>query len=281
MDPLSEIPLGTLLNNRFELKAVLGSGSAGVVFSAFDRALDSQIVAVKILHPELARDEQMVARFLAEAGTAIGFSHPHIVQVVSYGRANSDLYFMAMEMVDGMTLRDFIQTRRSREIKIELEMLLAIGRALDYAHRFGIVHRDIKPDNILLGSNGAVKLTDFGFARPIHLRKFLTRPGETVGSANYMSPEQVQGETLDGRSDQYSLGIVGFELIVGASPFSASGWQEIANHHMKSELPDLPKEYPSWLSSFFRKTAAKQRNDRFQSMSDWCSYLSNELYSAK
>ncbi len=277
-------PAGTVLSSRFEIAEPIGSGGGGVVFRAYDLALDRTPVAVKVLHPELASDDQMLARFLAEAGTAMGFVHPHIVRVLSYGRTPSDIYYMAMELIDGVNLRALIgkDVSGSLDFRRKLEVLLATARALEYAHKFGIVHRDVKPDNVLLGGDGSIKLTDFGFARPIHIAHYLTRPGETVGSASYMSPEQLQGEKLDARTDIYSFGILAFETLTDNRPFNVPTWQEIASMQMSQKLPKFPPTpaVPEWMQQLIRRATEKNREKRFGSMSELSAIISQRLYDA-
>jgi len=273
---------GMLFAKRFQLEVVIGAGASGTVYRATDLAMDNQAVAVKILNPNLSCDEEMVARFQCEAAVTQGLSCPHIVEIICYGRTTKLIYFIAMELVDGENVKEAIVNRRNSNTNLErkLEIILAVGRAVEYAHRFGIIHRDIKPENVLLGVNGAIKLTDFGLARPIHVTKHLSAKGQVVGSASYMSPEQFCGEKLDGRTDMYSLGIMAYEIIVGQLPFIATDLAEMSSMHLQDPLPEMEAsfEIPAWVVNLVGRSTQKNRDKRFSDMSQWCHYVSSHLY---
>jgi len=222
--------------NRYELRDEIGRGGMADVYLAHDRLLDRR-VAVKVLLPEFASDAANVERFRREAQAAAGLSHPHIVSVYDWGEED-DVSFIVMEYVPGQTLREIIQSYGRLGPMDAARIAAEIADALSFAHAHGVVHRDVKPGNVLITPQGQVKVADFGIARA-ETGEPLTKTGAVLGTATYFSPEQAQGFPLDGRSDVYALGVVLYEMVTGVAPFTASSPVSIAYKHVR-ETPAPP-----------------------------------------
>jgi serine/threonine-protein kinase len=209
-----------VLNGRYELHRRIGRGGMAEVYLARDRLLDRP-VAIKILFPEFAADPSFVARFRREAQAAANLNHPNIVGVYDWGKERGT-YYIVMEYVDGRTVSEIIRTDGPLDPKQAAGIAADVAAGLGFAHRKGVVHRDIKPGNILITGTGEVKVADFGIARAMTATTDddLTQVGSVMGTATYFSPEQAQGKPVDPRSDLYSLGVVLYEMLVGQPPFS-------------------------------------------------------------
>src|SRR5215218_522129 len=229
-------PITRVFANRYELRGEIGRGGMADVYLAHDRLLDRR-VAVKVLLPEFASDATNVERFRREAQAAAGLSHPHIVSVYDWGEED-DTSYIVMEYVPGQTLREIIQSHGRLGPMDAARIAAEIADALAFAHAHGVVHRDVKPGNVLITPHGQVKVTDFGIARA-ETSEPLTKTGAVVGTATYFSPEQAQGFALDGRSDVYALGVVLYEMVTGVAPFTASSPVSIAYKHVR-ETPAPP-----------------------------------------
>src|SRR5271156_3531799 len=229
----------TVYNGRYELSNQVARGGTAQVYLARDLLLDRP-VALKVLFPELSTDATFVERFRREAQAAANLSHPNIVPVFDWGQSDST-YFIVMEYVDGEALSSIIKTQAPLEPHQAASIAADIAKALTYAHRHGVVHRDVKPGNVLIASDGQVKVTDFGIARAIGRDESVTQTGLVMGTATYFSPEQAQGLGVDGRSDVYSLGVVLYEMVTGRPPFVADTPVAIAYKHV-SENPIPPRE---------------------------------------
>src|SRR5690348_18469292 len=215
------------------------------VYLAEDQELGRR-VAIKILNSRHGNDDQFIERFRREAKNAAALNHPNIVSIYDRGEAE-DTYYIAMEFLDGRTLKELIVGRGAAPINVAIEYARQILSALRFAHRHGIVHRDIKPHNVLVDGEGRVKVTDFGIARAGASQ--MTEAGSIVGTAQYLSPEQARGGDVDQRSDLYSLGVLMYELLTGTVPFTGDTPVEIAMKHLSqlpeppsSRRPDLPHE---------------------------------------
>ena len=219
---------------RYELTAQIARGGMSDVFEARDRLLDRQ-VAVKILHDRFAETDTFVARFRKEARSVANLSHPNIVSVYDWGEEDGT-YFMVMELVKGRSLRDIIKAEGKLLPRRATEIAAEIAKALDAAHRSDVIHRDIKPGNVLLTTDGTVKVTDFGVARARNASEGLTKAGSVIGTANYFSPEQASGDPADERSDIYSLGVVLYEMLVGRPPFKGESAVSVAYQHVTAEV---------------------------------------------
>jgi serine/threonine-protein kinase len=254
--------------NRYELGDEIGHGGMADVFLAHDRLLDRR-VAVKVLLPESASDATNVERFRREAQAAAGLSHPHIVAVYDWGEEDGTS-FIVMEYVPGQTLREILQTYGHLAPMDAARIAAEIADALSFAHMHGVVHRDVKPGNVLVTPQGQVKVTDFGIARA-EASEPLTKTGAVLGTATYFSPEQAQGFTLDGRSDVYALGVVLYEMLTGVAPFTASSPVSIAYKHVR-ETPAPPStivpELAGAMDRIVLTAMAKDVDQRYQSAQD-------------
>ncbi len=259
---------GQVFSNRYEIERQIGRGGMADVWLARDQLLGRR-VAVKVLHAEFARDPSFVERFRREAQSAANLNHPNIVAVYDWGEEDAT-YYIVMEYVEGQSLREVLHTY-GRLVPTEAARIAAdIADALSVAHRHGVVHRDVKPANVLITPSGQVKVTDFGIARAESSGE-LTRTGSVMGTATYFSPEQAQGHVLDGRSDVYALGVVLYEMATGAPPFTADNPVSVAYKHVR-EKPVLPSEVipglPGALDRIVMTALAKDVEVRYQSAQD-------------
>jgi serine/threonine-protein kinase len=242
---------GELIDGRYQLISQIAQGGMASIYSALDTRLDRK-VAVKIMHPHLAQDEAFVNRFIREAKAAAALTHPNAVSVQDQGWNTNGVpaVFIVMEMVEGHTLREYLEESGKFSVAQTLQYLTAILGALAAAHKLGIIHRDIKPENILISNDGRIKIADFGLAHGALIGSTLTAESSVVlGSVSYLSPEQVQRGISDSRSDVYSTGILAYELLVGEKPFSGDSPIQIAYMHVNNRVPkisqsrsDIPKE---------------------------------------
>ena len=242
---------GELIDGRYQLISQIAQGGMASIYSAIDTRLDRK-VAVKIMHPHLAQDEAFVNRFIREAKAAAALSHPNAVSVQDQGWNTNGVpaVFIVMEMVEGHTLREYLDESGKFGVAQTLQYLTAILGALAAAHKLGIIHRDIKPENILVSNDGRIKVADFGLAHGALIGSTLTAESSVVlGSVSYLSPEQVQRGISDSRSDVYSTGILAYEFLVGEKPFSGESPIQIAYMHVNNRVPrvsqhrsDIPKE---------------------------------------
>ena len=259
---------GTLFADRYRIERKLGSGGMADVWLAEDQELGRR-VAVKILHERYATDEQFVERFRREATHAAGLSHPNIVSIFDRGVADGS-YYIVMEYIEGRTLKELVVTRGPCPVPVAISYTRQIVAALRYAHKNGIIHRDIKPHNVLVDREGRVKVADFGIARAGASE--MTEPGSIVGTAQYLSPEQARGAPVDESSDLYSTGIVLYELLTGAVPFTGETPVEIAMKHL-SQAPEPPSarrpEIPHDLDLVVLRALAKEPGERYRSASDF------------
>ena len=254
---MSVLPPGSKLG-RFEISAVLGQGAMGVVYLAHDPQIDRP-VAIKTIHPEAARGEsaaEIEARFLKEAKLAGRLQHPNVVTVYDVGR-DQDLYFIAMEYVEGKPLTRYLGGGEELPLAAKVAVIRQAAEALAHAHERGVVHRDIKPGNILITRDGRVKVTDFGIGKfTAATSSDMTRTGQMIGSPAYMSPEQIRGEKIDGRSDLFSLGVVLYELLTGARPFPGESITTLVYQILHTEPRD-PREIRSDLPMTTREVMAR------------------------
>lgn len=257
------------LADRYELVSHIARGGMADVYEARDTLLGRK-VAVKVLHSQFSSDEAFVKRFRREAQAAANLSHPNIVSIYDWGE-DGDTYFIVMELIEGRTLRDVLKSERQLLPRRASEIGAEVASALSVAHRAGLVHRDIKPGNILLAPDGTVRVTDFGIARAWDDSQELTRTGAVIGTATYFSPEQAQGLTADERSDLYSLGVVLYEMVSGAPPFTGDSPVAVAYQHVSTPVtmpstlnPDIPADQESIIA----KALSKDPATRYQTAED-------------
>jgi beta-lactam-binding protein with PASTA domain/tRNA A-37 threonylcarbamoyl transferase component Bud32 len=260
-----------LLGGRYELDGVVGRGGMAEVYRARDIRLD-RIVAVKTLRSDLARDQTFQARFRREAQSAASLNHPSIVAVYDTGEdmaGATPVPYIVMEYVEGRTLRDLLRDDRRLLPERAMEITDGVLRALEYSHRNGIVHRDIKPGNVMLTRTGEVKVMDFGIARAVSdAQATMTQTAQVIGTAQYLSPEQARGERVDARSDLYSTGCLLYELLTGRPPFTGDTPVAIAYQHVRENpIPPsrLDPEVPAWADAITLKAMAKDPAYRYQS----------------
>jgi eukaryotic-like serine/threonine-protein kinase len=230
--------VGTQLSGRYRLDAQVGAGGMSTVYRAFDSNLERK-VAIKLLHREIAADSDQLERFRREARAVAQLSHPHIVGVIDAGEDEGRPYIV-FEYVEGETLKDRIRRRGRLPIDEAIAYAIEIARALGCAHSHGIVHRDVKPQNVLIDHEGSAKVTDFGIARSM-TDEGLTADGRVLGTTDYVSPEQALGRDVNGQSDIYSLGVVLYEMLTGDVPFHGENQVSVAMKHVREELPDLQR----------------------------------------
>ena len=233
--------VGTQLSGRYRLDAQVGTGGMSTVYRAFDATLERR-VAVKLMHREIAHDSQQLERFRREARAVAQLSHPHIVSVIDAGEDDGRPYIV-FEYVEGETLKDTIRRLGRLPIDEALAYAIEIARALHCAHQRGIVHRDIKPQNVLIDEEGSAKVTDFGIARSLD-EEGLTADGRVLGTTDYVSPEQALGQDVNGQSDIYSLGVVLYEMLTGDVPFHGENQVAVAMKHVREDLPDVQIRRP-------------------------------------
>ena len=254
-----------IVNNRYRIERNVGRGGMAEVFLAHDLLLDSP-VALKVLFAEYANDPNFVERFRREAQSAAGLTHPNIVAVYDWGKVNNT-YFIAMEFVQGRTLASVLKEKLRLDARQASDIAVDIASALGFAHENGVVHRDIKPGNILIGSMGQVKVADFGIARALGaaVEDGLTQTGSVMGTATYLSPEQAQGSQPDPRSDIYSLGVVMYEMVAGRVPFIGDNAVGIAYQQVHGVPPalsefvtDVPPEFEAIVAKCMAKSAERR-----------------------
>ena len=260
---VSDTLINTLFDGRYRIIRKLGSGGMANVYLAEDQELGRRI-AIKILNDRHALDDQFVERFRREAKNAAGLSHPHIVSIYDRGEAEGT-YYIAMEFLDGRSLKELIVARGPAPVPVAIEYTRQILDALRFAHRNGIVHRDIKPHNVIVDAEGRIKVTDFGIARAGTTQ--MTEVGSIIGTAQYLSPEQARGSPVDQTSDLYSVGVVLYELLTGKVPFTGDSPVEIAMKHI-SATPEPPStlrpEVPAELDKVVLRALAKSPQQRYK-----------------
>src|SRR4051794_13990470 len=267
--------VGTLLSGRYRLDAQIGAGGMSTVYRAFDTVLERQ-VAIKLMHREIAADEDQLERFRREARAVAQLNHPHVVGVIDAGEAEPPdepsgfgepvaMPYIVFEYVEGETLKDRIRRHRRPPIPEAVASAIELARALQAAHHRRIVHRDVKPQNVLIDEEGTAKVTDFGIARSL-AEEGLTAEGRVLGTTDYVSPEQALGQDVGPQSDLYSLGVVLFEMLTGDVPFHGGNQVSVAMKHVREELPDVQMRRPeasSALAAVVDRATAKELERRY------------------
>src|SRR5215208_3694099 len=258
-------PVGTLLDARYRIDAVVGSGGMSTVYRAFDTVLERP-VAIKLMHRDIARDSDQLERFRREARAVAQLNHPHIVQIIDAGEEGTTPYIV-FEYVEGETLKARIRRLGRLEVEEAVAYAIEIARALNAAHERHIVHRDVKPQNVLIDTEGSARVTDFGIARTLD-EDGLTSDGRVLGTTDYVSPEQALGHPVGEQSDLYSLGVVLYEMLVGEVPFKADTQVAVAMKHVQEPVPDVQRRRPqvsSALAKVLERATAKETANRYAS----------------
>jgi len=267
---------GQKINDRYEIVKSIGEGGMANVYLAEDTILDRR-VAIKVLRGDLSGDEKFIRRFQREALSVSNLSHPNIVEVYDVGEEDGN-HYIVMEYIEGKTLKQLIQKRGALTLTEVIDIMSQLTDGLAHAHEAYIIHRDIKPQNVIIMDNGIVKITDFGIAMAINSTQ-LTQTNSVMGSVHYLPPEQANGKGASVKSDIYSLGILMYELLTGAVPFKGDNAVEIALKHMKEKIPSVRRQNPAIpqsVENIVLKATAKNPKNRYDSVRD----MHNDLVSA-
>jgi serine/threonine-protein kinase len=274
--------VGEVLSDRYELEELVGTGGMSSVYRAHDRLLDRK-VALKVLHEQYMADDEYVERFRREARSVAALSHPNVVTVIDRGE-HEGRQFIVFEYVAGENLKRLIERRGPAPVTTALELAMQIARGLSFAHQQGLVHRDVKPQNVLLNGDGQAKVTDFGIARSMDVQHGMTQTGTVLGTSDYIAPEQAQGQRVDEHTDIYSLGVVLYELLTSEVPFPGENFVAVAMRHINEPPPPIRDKRPDVsprLEAAVQRAMAKRPEDRFDSMIDFCHELEANLQEAQ
>ena len=273
----SSAMIGTVLSGRYRLEAKLGSGGMSTVYLARDETLDRP-VAVKVMHREMSEQPDQLERFRQEARAVAKLSHPNVVSVIDAGE-DSGYPYIVFEYVEGETLKQRIARVGALDTQEAIAYAIEIARGLTVAHARNMVHRDIKPQNILIDSEGRAKLTDFGISRQLE-QDGMTATGRVLGTTDYVAPEQAMGREVDPRSDIYSLGVVLYEMLVGQVPFHADSQVGVAMKHVNEDLPDVQRRRPeasAAVALVVERATAKSLDERYKQIGEMIDDLSTAL----
>jgi len=268
---------GEVIAGRFEILELIGKGGMSSVFKAHDRLLD-RIVAIKVLHPHFTADEEYVERFRREARAVAQLSHPNIVTVIDRGE-DAGRQYIVFEYVEGENLKQLLERTGPMPVHEALDMALQMARALSFAHGRGLIHRDVKPQNVLLNAEGQAKMTDFGIARSVDVQG-VTITGTVLGTSEYIAPEQARGQQVDAQTDVYSLGVVLYELLTGSVPYDGDNFVTVALRHVNEPVPSVLErrpDAPPRLALAVEQAMAKSPDERYESMDELVGELDNCL----
>lgn len=271
-------PAGTTVSGRYRIEETIGRGGMSTVYKGFDTTLE-RAVAIKVMHRDVARDADHLERFRREARAVAKLSSPYVVGVIDAGEDGDGTPFIVLEYIDGETLKDRIRRLGRLPITEAVAYAIEIARGLQAAHERDIVHRDVKPQNVLLDEHGAARVTDFGIARSLR-DDGLTADGRVLGTTDYVSPEQALGHQVTPQSDLYSLGVVLYEMLTGEVPFHGETQISVAMHHVRDELPDVQRGRPevsSALAAIVDDATAKDLSARYATVSDLIADLEDAL----
>jgi len=269
--------VGEVIVERYELEELVGTGGMSSVYRARDRLLERP-VALKILHEQYTLDPEYVERFRREARAVAQLAHPNIVTVIDRGEQDGR-QFIVFEYIDGENLKQVVNREGALPVREAVELTIQVARALGFAHERGIVHRDVKPQNVILGEDGRAKVTDFGIARSLDVDG-VTQTGTVVGTSDYIAPEQAQGRQVDAQTDVYSLGVVLYELLTGEVPYDGDNFVAVAMQHVHQPAPsvlDRRPDCPPRLDLVVQRAMAKEPDDRHDSMADLVDDLQGSL----
>ena len=267
---------GMFLADRYEIIEQIGTGGMSDVYKAKCHKLN-RFVAIKVMKSEFSEDKTFVSKFRAEAQSVAGFTHPNIVNVYDVGDENG-IYYIVMELVEGITLKKYIEKRGRIPFKEAVSIAIQVANGLDAAHKHNIVHRDIKPQNIIISKEGKVKVTDFGIAKVASSSTI--NSSSTMGSVHYISPEQARGGYSDARSDLYSLGITIFEMLTGTVPFDGDSTVAVAVQHIQDEIPapsTVTDDIPLSIDRIVLKLTQKKPDRRYQTAAELITDLKKSL----
>ena len=270
--------VGETIADRYELEEVVGHGGMSTVYKARDSLLERN-VALKVLHQQYNEDEDFVERFKHEARSVAQLQHPNIVTVIDRGEEDGRQYIV-FEFIDGENLKELVVRKGRLDLRDALEIAYEIARGLAFAHDHGLVHRDVKPQNVLLNGDGRAKVTDFGIARSLDVDHGVTQTGTILGTSNYIAPEQASGQPVDAHTDVYSLGIVLYEMLTGELPFPGESFVAIAMKHIQEPSPnvlDVRGDIPLRVAEMIDRALEKDPEHRFPTMDAFAAEIEKRL----
>jgi tRNA A-37 threonylcarbamoyl transferase component Bud32 len=272
------VVVGETIAGRYGLEEVVGHGGMSTVYKAHDTLLERN-VALKILHQQYNEDEDFVERFKREARSVAQLQHPNIVTVIDRGEEDGRQYIV-FEYIDGENLKELVVRKGRLDVREALEIALEIARGLGFAHDHGLVHRDVKPQNVLLNGDGGAKVTDFGIARSLDVDRGVTQTGTVLGTSNYIAPEQASGQPVDAHTDVYSLGVVLYEMLTGELPFPGEHFVAVAMKHIQEPSPsvlDVRGDVPLRVAEMIDRALEKDPEQRFPTMDAFAAEIEANL----
>jgi tRNA A-37 threonylcarbamoyl transferase component Bud32 len=272
------VVVGETIAERYELEEVVGHGGMSTVYKAHDSLLERN-VALKVLHQQYNEDEDFVERFKREARSVAQLQHPNIVTVIDRGEEAGRQYIV-FEFIDGENLKELVVRKGRLDLRAALEIALEVARGLAFAHDHGLVHRDVKPQNVLLNGDGGAKVTDFGIARTLDVDHSVTQTGTILGTSNYIAPEQASGRPVDAHTDVYSLGVVLYEMLTGELPFPGESFVAVAMKHIQEPAPnvlDVRGDLPLRVAEMIDRALEKDPEDRFPTMDAFAAEIEANL----